>query len=225
MSCFTSHKLRKIRYHETDDIIRRALQFGFVRLRKYDIECGGIIGLEKQEYDVLIQQGALRGDLYKKELYNDEPLMEGLHFSCWDEAQEDDDLVDGDPPSTIQPFLKHAHLCLYCESPEPELKLAVRKSIFDIFLEIMKDVDRECLPSLSDIDVRKPPLELSRRFKDSLMDINSICTRITTCDWPGCGDPFCGSEFAWVENGVCLLYMFASGAGVGSVFLFPFKTS
>ena len=212
------------RNRETDEVISRALQFGFVRLRTHDIERGGIIGLEKQEYDTLIQKGELSGDIFDKELYNDEPLIEGLHFTCWDEAQEDECLVDWEPPSTIQPFLKHSHLSYYRESPTPELKLVVKESIFDILLEIIEDVDRQCLPLLSDIDVRKSPFDLSRRFKDRLMDVNSVCGRIATCDWPGCGDPFCGSEFAWVENGICLVYMFASGAGLGSVHLFPFRT-
>ena len=212
------------RNRETDEVINRAIQLGFVRLRMHNIERGGIIGLEKQEYDTLIQKGELSGNIFNKELYNDEPLIEGLHFTCWDEAQENEPLVDWEPPSTIQPFLKHSHLSYYRESPTPELKLVVKESIFDILLEIIEDVDRQCLPLLSDIDVRKSPFDLSRRFKDRLMDVNSVCGRIATCDWPGCGDPFCGSEFAWVENGICLVYMFASGAGLGSVHLFPFRT-
>ena len=224
LSCPIGKNMKIKRNRETDEVISRAIQFGFVRLRSHNIERGGIIGLEKQEYDTLIQKGELSGDIFDKELYNDEPLIEGLHFTCWDEAQEDECLVDWEPPSTILPFLKHSHLCYYRESPTPELKLAVKESIFDILWGIIEDVDRQCLPLLSDIDVRKFPLDLSQRAKDQLMDVNSICGRIATCDWPGCGDPFCGSEFAWAENGICLVYMFASGAGIGSVFLFPFRT-
>jgi len=224
LSCLIGKNMKIKRNRETDEVISRAIQFGFVRLRSHNIERGGIIGLEKQEYDTLIQKGELSGDIFDKELYNDEPLIEGLHFTCWDEAQENEPLVDWEPPSTILPFLKHSHLCYYRESPTPELKLVVKESIFDILWGMIEAVDRQCLPLLSDINVRKSPLDLSRRAKDQLMDVNSICGQIATCDWPGCGDPFCGSEFAWVENGICLVYMFASGAGLGSVFLFPFRT-
>jgi hypothetical protein len=216
-------KIRRNR--ETDEVIRRALQLGFVRLRTHAIERGGIIGLEKQEYDELIQKGELTGDIFKKERYNDEPLIDGIHFTCWDEAQEDEDLIDWEPPSTILPFLKHAHLCYYRESQTPVLKLIFKESIFDILSEIAEDIDRQGLPLLSDIDARKSPLHLSRSGKERLMGVNSVCGRIATCDWPECGDPFCSSELAWVENGICFVYMDASAAGVGSVFLFPFRTS
>ncbi len=94
------------RNRETDEVISHAIQFGFVRLRTHDIKRGGIIGLEKQEYDTLIQKGELSGDIFDKELYNDEPLIEGLHFTCWDEAQEDECLVDWEPPSKVDPFVK-----------------------------------------------------------------------------------------------------------------------
>jgi hypothetical protein len=209
---------------ETDDVIRRALRFGFIRLRNTDINRGGIIGLEKQDYDALMQNGELRGDIFHKDLYNNEPLLEGLHFTCWDDEEEGESLVDWDPPSTIQPFLKRSHLCYYRESPTPELKLIAKENIFDILVDLAEDVDRQGLPLLSDLDARKAPLHFSRRLKDGLTDVDSVCGRVATCDWPGCGDPRCSSEFAWVENGTCLVYLVASCAGLGSVFLFPFRT-
>ena len=209
---------------ETQEAIRRAFQFGFIRLRRHDVVRGGIIGLEWPDYEELIKTGVLTGDIFKKDRYNDERLIEGLHFTCWADAQEEDDLVDWEPPTTILPFLRHAHLCSYRESPVPELKLIAKESICDILLEALDDIDRRSMPLLSDIETRTPPLYLSGSFKEKLLGVNSVCGRIATCDWPGCGDPFCGSEFAWAENGICLVYMFASGAGLGSVFLFPFRT-
>jgi hypothetical protein len=221
---YRNRAMTKRRHGEAQEAIRRAFHFGFIRLRRHDVERGGIIGLEKPEYDALIQKGDLTGDIFKKDQYNDEPLIEGLHFTCWADAQEEDDLIDWEPPTTIKPFLRHAHLCSYRESPFPELKLIVKESIYDILLEALENFDRRAMPFLSDIETQKPPLDLSRSFKDRLLGINSVCGRIATCDWPGCGDPFCSSELAWVENGICLVYLSASGAGIGSVFLFPFTT-
>ncbi len=49
---------------------------------------------------------------------------------------------------------------------------------------------------------------------------NTFCGMIACC---GCGEPGCGAEYVWIENGACLFYLKIVSAGIVEVKLMPFK--
>lgn len=174
----------------------------------------GITGMEKLHLDTLLRNGMLRG-VNNEDLTQDDTLCEGLNLVYCNDSL--DCLLGDDDEIELMPFLMRMFLAEY-EAEYPQFCL-VSPDALAILLP--KFIGRYTTKISS---IASAPKE-SRYLQSK----TSFCGRHYVCDWSFegmlCGDPLCHSEFAWVQNRVCLLNMSGGLAGINSAQFYPYYTT
>lgn len=191
----------------------------------------GILGFENEHYWRLYNNGYLQGDFWQYETNNDsqppERFIGGLCIAFLDD--EDNDLFHYDTPKYLRKMLQHAHFAYY-DIASGRLTLAAKDSLFDLLPKVCTEPVIESLPLIDSYtpESKKSP-ELNKATIERLKNMTNFLGRSCTCDYSYgktvCGDPMCYSEFAWIQNGVVLLYMSGGGGIIRALWLLPFRTN
>lgn len=207
-------------------IINKARNTGFSLSTLAECETGGILGLQNDQLSSLVEQGALIGDFWKDEDFNDDPFRDGLSLVIGVDAQED--LWEDERPETIDPLLMNSYFSYVSNSPQPKLVLASSLSLYELLPKYYECFPVESFTPLEDISAEKCKPRISPINVSWLRKERELSTRVDVCDFSidgsYCGIPLCFSEFAWIKNGMALFYMYTSGDFITRAWIYPFIT-
>ena len=173
----------------------------------------GVVGMGRCCLDTLLRDSKLHG-VKDKDLTEDDTLRGGLNLVYCDDML--DDLFGCHDEIGLMPFLRLAFLAEY----EAEHSRFCLVSPDPLGILLPQFIER--------YTAKTPSMILAPKESRCLQLKASFCGRHYVCDWSSdgmrCGDPLCHSEFAWVQNQICLLYMSGGSAGINSVQFYPFYT-
>lgn len=108
------------------------------------------------------------------------------------------------------------------------LKLVSDKTLFNLLLAKIRQIDQSDLKKLS---APRGPCEptLKQYALEELSNIADYSGMVDICDYSAgaisCLDPLCRSDYAWVKDSICCVYISTSGGNINQIWLFPFTTT
>lgn len=130
-------------------------------------------------------------------------------------------LVFDEPEAELQKFLGRARFARYSRRTK-RLVLADHTPLFVWLLrnvalaERGRRIDKQAFISGQVTATREP---LSPGVAAALASTGRFMGRVAVCS---CGEAGCGSEYAWIENDICMLYLRIRHVGTKIVQLYPF---
>jgi len=201
-------------------------RFSLFSLGEY--KTGGILGFDMPLLSILLKEKTLTGDFLKSERFNDEPLRDGLSLIVGVDEDEQENLWDYTKPKTLDHFLSKIYFAYFKSLPHPNLVLASSLSLFDILPVYSDHYASKVLDHLRNIPGKKAAPDVKPKTVDWLRKEKDLSTRIYVCDFNRdgiyCGEPLCHSDFAWIRNGVALIYFHTGGDLITSAWIYPFVT-
>lgn len=199
-----------------EQAIRFGIRYGFALYPDDEQRTGRILNFSRKMYSKLLRDGWLAGDYWLRELWNSDPLRDGICLVYNEEAQHD--LTDYKPPKSIDPLLKRIHLAGYASAPEPTVRLISKSPLFEILPKHWEKIKRKGLRGLKPL----VPYRLGLKdiyIKSFLRLTTHFSGRTYACT---CGEPGCASDFAWVEDSTPLLYIYSGSGLLVRVWFLPF---
>lgn len=191
---------------------------------------GNILELGKTAYHSLLENGELL--VTEEDIeggVNDDGLEAGLNLIFYDECDGDDDYNPYYDDDSITIWLKKMLLGNAILQPEPFLTLLDQQSLFKLLPQHSEAFLAE-IPKLSDMladpkkfdPIRLPSTTEKVIAKDYFDGMIYLCGE--NSDYP-CYEPGCSSDFAFIKDSVCLIYLYTCSFEIRRANIYPFKTS
>lgn len=209
------------------DALNRAMRSGFGHMAGR-CQPGNLLGLEADCLSYFLHEQVFKGDLLKHvNCLEAEVLHDGLSLIVDTDAGPDFCCLDG--MLNLDDMVSRMYLACYRNFPEPELRLLSSSSLFELLPAhrdyfVGKGLNRLCDLSTEKMcgpDVKPLTLEEVKNCQD-MSGMTSACD--FSLDDLYCGDPVCFSDFAWIKDGVALLYFHMSCGEMRRAWLYPFVT-
>jgi len=187
------------------------MQMTFDAYQQYGAEQDTVLRIEQEEFDELLRTGTCR----TKNHTLDVPIRGRSRCLFYDDEGIEGDFYD-DAAKFVISVLKRAVIGIYDDGTcTVDTTSSMHDLLFSAFEANSPDPDQW----ERRIERMKAEKDFEAPLHPGFWNKTEYVGRVRTCD---CGEPLCGSEFAWIKNAVCLVIFSTSCDIIRKFKTFPY---